>query len=120
MKQVANSYSAWTISAVNNAPETAVRYFWWIPRIPNYVWLAMIILTVTALSVSTLVRSQEQEREARASYSYLKTRVENAKNVNLQIREQTEQIKNNPQTAARLAQYQLRLVRSNEIVIAVP
>lgn len=119
MKRVANSYSAKSISAVNYAPVTTVRYHWWIPRIPNYVWLAMIILTLTALSISTFVRSQQQEREAKASYSYIKTQVENARSVNRQIREQTEQIRNNSRVAAHVAQTQLHLVRPNEIVIAV-
>jgi hypothetical protein len=80
----------------------------------------MIILTVSALSLSTLVRSQGEEREAKAAYSYVKTRVENAKGVNRQIKEQTKQIKNNPRAAAYAAQNQLHLVRPNEIVVAVP
>ncbi len=120
MKRVANSYSARTISAVAYAPASGVRFFWWIPYLPNYVWLAMIILTVTALSVSTLMRSQEQEREAKASYSYTRTRVESAKSVNRQIREQTRQIRQNPLMAEQKAQDQLRLLRPNEIVVAVP
>jgi hypothetical protein len=99
---------------------SATGYFWWIPQIPNYVWLAMVILTVSALSLSTLVRSQGEEREAKASYSYVKTRVENAKGINRQIRERTKQIKNNPRAAAQAAQNQLHLVRRNEIVVAVP
>ncbi len=80
----------------------------------------MIILTVSALSISTMVRSQEQESEAKASYSYVKIRVENAKRVNRQIKDQTAQIKNNPRAAAQAAQDQLRLVRPNEVVVAVP
>jgi hypothetical protein len=99
---------------------TTIRFFWWIPQIPNYVWLAMIILTVSALSVSTLVRSQDQEREAKSSYTDIKTRVENAKVLNQQIKGQTAQIRNNPRAAAQVAADQLRLVRPNEVVVAVP
>jgi hypothetical protein len=80
----------------------------------------MIILTVSALSISTIVRSQEQEREAKTSYSYIKTRVENATGVNRQIRDQTARIKNDPRAAAQAAQDQLHLVRSNEVVVVVP
>lgn len=120
MKRVANSYSARTISAVSYGPDLAARYLWWIPRIPNHVWLAMIILAVSALSVSTLMNSQEQEREAKAAYTYTKSRVENAKGVSQQIKERTEQIRRNPNVAAQAAQDQLRLVRRNEIVVAVP
>ena len=120
MKRVANSVSARTVSAVNYVPTAVTRYLVWVPEIPNYVWLAMMILTISALSVSTLMRSQGQEREARASYMHTKTRVENARSVHQQIREQTEQIKNNPRAAAQVAQDQLRLVRKNEIVVGVP
>jgi cell division protein FtsB len=87
---------------------------------PSYVWLAMIVLSISALSISTMIRSRDQENEARASYSYLKLRVENAKGVNRQFKDQTAQIKNNPRAAAQAAQDQLRLIRPNEVVVAAP
>jgi len=120
LKRVVNSYSARTVSAVTYTPDSATRLLGWVPRIPNYVWLAMIILTVSALSISTLLRSQDQEREAKSSYSYVKTRVDHAKGINQEIKERTEQIRTNPRAAASAAQNQLRLVRHNEIVVAVP
>ncbi len=92
----------------------------WVPRIPNYVWLAMIILTMTALSVSTLMRSQELEREAKDSYSFVKTKIDRAQGVSQQIREKTERIRTNPATAASVAQNNLRLIRHNEVVVIVP
>lgn len=120
MKRAANTYSARTYSAIAYAPTTASRVFWWVPRIPSHVWLAMIILTVSALSISTFLRARAQEREARDSYSYTKTKVENAKSANQQMRKQTQQIRNNPQAAARAAQDRLRLLRANEVVVAAP
>lgn len=120
MKREANSYSTRTVAAVAYAPTiTNIRLFWWIPRIPNFVWLAMIVLTISALSVSVLVRSFEQEREAMNSLNITKMRVENAKGINQQIREKTDRIRNNPEVAANAAQTQLRLIRKNEIVVAV-
>jgi len=115
-----NSYSVRTVSSRVYVTDVRLRDAWWIPEIPNYVWLAMIILAVSALSISTLMRSQAQEREAKASYSLVKTRLENAKGINLEIKEQTQRIKNNPQVAAQVAQGQLRLLRPNEIVVAIP
>lgn len=121
MKRVANSYSARTIAAVALAPATTtVRLFWWVPRIPNFVWLAMIILTVSALSVSVLMRSVDQEREAVNSLNVTRMRIENARGANRQIMEKTDRIRNNPQVAAHAAQSQLRLLRRNEVVVAVP
>jgi cell division protein FtsB len=92
---------------------------WWIPKIPNYVWLAMIILAVSALSYSAYDKAREQEREAQASYHQTSTRVENARSVNRQIKEQTRRIRQNPRTAAQAAQDKLRLVRPNEIVVSL-
>jgi membrane protein implicated in regulation of membrane protease activity len=120
LKRVSNTYSARTVSGLNYGPTAAERYLWWLPGIPNYVWLAMIIMALFALSVSTLMRSWEQEREARASYIYTETRVGNARGVQRDIKERTGRIRNDPRVAARVAQDQLRLVRANEVVVAAP
>ena len=90
-----------------------------IPRFPNYVWLAMIILTISALSYSAYSRAREQEREAKDSYNETSTKVENAKSMNRQIKEQTTRIRQNPEVAAQAAQNQLRLIRRNEVVISL-
>ncbi len=87
---------------------------------PNFVWLAMIILTVSALSYAAYDNAREQEREAEDSYNQTSTRVENARSANKQIKEQTQRIRQNPRTAAQTAQGQLRLLRRNEIVVAIP
>ncbi len=119
MKQAVNSYSVGTLARVYSPAIDVVRPLWWIPRIPNYVWLAMIIMTISALSYSAYSRAREQEREARNSYSRTSTRFENARNVNQQIKAQTERIRQNPHTAAQVAQDQLRLIRRNEVVVSL-
>lgn len=119
MKRVANSYSARSMAIATYAPETATRLLSWVPSIPNYVWLAMIILAVSALSMTAAMRASTQEAEASSSYSYIQTRVENARAVNLQLREQTRQIRTDPALAGQVAQDRLRLTRVNEIVLAV-
>src|SRR5262245_6303904 len=95
LKRVNNS-SARSVMALRygaGRPVTPAEYLAWVPRIPNFVWLAMMILTVIALSISTLTRSLDQESEARASYSYTQDRVERAREVNRSLRERTVQIK---------------------------
>lgn len=99
---------------------TPAEYLSWLPRIPNFVWLAMMILTVVALSLSTLARSFEQEREAKESFSYTQDRVERAKEANRSLRERTAQIRSDRRKAAQVAQDQLHLIRANEVVVAVP
>lgn len=120
MKQAINSYPT-RIHSVRGYPKTAtgVRLAWKMPRIPNFVWLAMVILAISAFSYSAYSRSRQQEREAREAYDNTAARVENAKNVNRQIKEQTARIRQNPQASAQAAQDQLRLVRRNEIVVSV-
>jgi hypothetical protein len=89
------------------------------PRIPDFVWLAMIILAIGALSYSAYNRSNQQEQEALDSYNNTAVRVENAKNLNRQIKEQTARIRQNPQVSAQSAQDQLRLLRHNEVVVSL-
>ncbi|MFN0084541.1 MAG: hypothetical protein ACKVX9_04065 [Blastocatellia bacterium] len=89
------------------------------PRIPNFVWLAMIIVAITALSYSAYNRSRQQEEEARASYNETAMRVENARVTNRRIREQTDRIRRNPAASAEKAREQMRLLRRNEIVVSI-
>lgn len=121
MKQAVNSYSAKTYSArsYSGVVGAGSRTMWMFPRIPNYVWLLMVILTVGAFSYSAYSRSEQQEQGAVASYNDTASRVENARMTNQQIKEQTEHIKLNTQVSARVAQDQLRLVRPNEIVVSL-
>jgi hypothetical protein len=89
------------------------------PRIPNFVWLAMVILAIAALSYSAYNRSRQQEQEARASYNETAARVQNTRVTNRRIKEQTARIRQNPTASAEKAQEQMRLLRRNEIVVSV-
>jgi hypothetical protein len=89
------------------------------PRIPNYVWLAMVILTIAALSYTAYDRGRTIEYEAQASYNRTSSQVENARNANNQIREKTTRIRRTPAVAEQYAQDKLRLVRSNEVVVTL-
>lgn len=80
----------------------------------------MVVLTFTALSVSTLMRAQDAEREAVQSHAVVSSRAENVKAANKQLKQQTEQIKTNPRVAEQAAQKQLRVLRPNEVVVARP
>jgi hypothetical protein len=124
LRQGVNSYSARTSARIRRA---SGRYLGFddaqslrrAPRFPNYVWLAMIILTVAALAYSVYTRAREQEREARNSYNETSAQVENAKSVNKQIKNQTDRIKQNPEAAAQAAQSQARMLRRNEVVVSL-
>lgn len=135
LKRVANSYSVGNRSAQSVAvrsralpigagagtrASSRARSKSRIPQIPNYVWLAMVVLAFTALSFSTYRRAQDAEQEAVQSHAVVSSRVENARAANRQIKTQTEQIKTNPRAAQAAAQQHLRVLRRNEVVVASP
>lgn len=123
MKRVAQAYSA-EGSSVRNYAVTAgqagaeIRQL--VPHVPNYVWLTMIILAALALSVASFLRAQETEREARLAHALVETRVADARLLNAQLKKQNQQLKQNPRVAERAAQEQLRVLRRNEVVVALP
>lgn len=120
MKRAGTSYAAKTYAAKGYSSSlTGARVAWRMPRIPNFVWLAMIILAISALSYSAYNRSRQQEEEARASYNETAMRVEDVKTTNRRIKEQTARIRQNPSISAQKAQDQLRLMRRNEIVVSL-
>jgi cell division protein FtsB len=120
LKQGVNSYSARISASVRPLGfDGAVGLRRRAPRFPNYVWLAMVILTIAALSYSAYSRAREQEREAKNLYNETSARVENAKSVNKQIKDQTTRIKQNPEAAAQAAQNQSRMIRRNEVVVTL-
>jgi cell division protein FtsB len=79
----------------------------------------MVILTISALSYSAYSRAREQEREARDSYNETSARVDNARGMNNQIKDQTTRIKQNPGVASQAAQNQTRMIRHNEVVVSL-
>ena len=119
MKQAVNSYSARTSAGVSPLGfDGAIGLRRRSPRFPNYVWLAMVILTISALSYSAYSRAREQEREARDSYNETSERVENVKSMNKQIKEQTIRIRQNLEVVAQVAQNQSRMIWCNEVVVS--
>lgn len=119
MKRAVNLYSARTSASVRPFGFDGARTLRRAPRFPNYGWLAMIILTIAALSYSVYTRAREQEREARDSYNETSAQVENAKNMNRRIGDKTNRIKQNPESAAQAAQNQSRMIRHNEVVVSL-
>src|SRR5262245_45343463 len=93
--------------------EAGSQTAWLFPRIPNFVWLAMIVLAIGALSYSAYTRSDRQEQQAMASYNETATKANEVKLQNQRIREHTERIRRNPQVSMQSTQAQLKLVRRN-------
>ena len=116
MKQVVNSYSA--NLTFTQAPVLGERVAALVPPIPNYVWLAMLLLAATLLGVSTMLRARGLIITARNSYTVTDSRLAQAQAANLAIKDKTNLIRTNSHAAAQAAQEQLHYAKPNEIVIA--
>jgi cell division protein FtsB len=119
LKPVASSYSA-SIAVTQVSPAVRERIAAFVPAIPNYVWLAMILLTATLLAFSTLWRSRGQLQTAQSRRAVTQSRLAQAASANDELKQQTQQLRTNPRTAAQAAQAQLHYVKRNEVVIATP
>jgi hypothetical protein len=116
LKQVVNSYSA--NLTFTEAPALGERVAALVPPIPNYVWLAMLVLAATLLGVSTMQRARSQMVTARNNYAATDARVARAQAANTEIKDKTNLIYNNTRAATKAVQEQFPYVKSNEIVIA--
>ena len=116
MKQVVSSYSANLTFTASPMPGERVAAL--VPPIPNYVWLAMLLLAATLLGVSTMLRARGQMATARNNYAVSDARLAQAQAANTAIKDKTNLIRTNSQAAAQAAQEQLHYVKPTEIVIA--
>jgi hypothetical protein len=90
-----------------------------VARVPNHAWLALILLTCAALSVSTMMTARDRERQAEMDRGYTEQRVLAAREINANIRRQTVRLQTDARLAEQVAQERLRLVRSDEVVVAI-
>ena len=114
MKPAVNS----SLTKINYGQVATVRAAWWALKIPNYVWLAMILTAATALSLNAMTRESEEVRRAEAARSQTAGRVTQAQTSNQQLKGEVQSLKNDPEVAARAAQERLNYLRPNEIMIA--
>jgi cell division protein FtsB len=102
-----------------HAPALGERIAAFAPTIPNYVWLAMLLLAATLLALSTLVRAGGQAAQARNAHADTQSRLIQAQTANSELKNQTRQLRQNPRAAAQAAQAQLHYVKRNEIVVGL-
>jgi cell division protein FtsB len=116
LKPVVNS----SLPKITYTQVSTARAAWWALKIPNYVWLAMIMAAAAALSLSTLAREREEVRRAQAAFTQAQGRVAQVQTANQRLKTEVKNLKNDPRAAERAAQERLNYVRPNEIVVAVP
>ncbi len=119
MRRGANSYAIRSIGAEISPAESLGWVLVRVGRVPNHAWLALILLTCAALSVSTMMAARDRERQAEADRGYTEQRVLAARKMNANIRRQTVRLQTDARLAEQVAQERLRLVRSDEVVVAI-
>ncbi len=96
-----------------------VRAAWWVLKVPNFVWLAMIVIAATALSLNTIAREREEFRRAHAALAQAQGQVTQAQTANRRLKDGINNLKNDPHAVECAAQERLNYLRSNEIAVAV-
>lgn len=119
MRRGANSYAIRSIGAEISPAESLGWVLARVARVPNHAWLALILLTCAALSVSTMMTARDRERQAEMDRGYTEQRVLAAREINANIRQQTVRLQTDARLAEQVAQERLRLVRSDEVVVAI-
>jgi hypothetical protein len=115
LKPVVNSTS--TRYAQFTSAVSAERVARWTPRLPGYVWLAMIMVAAAALAVGTMARTRGEMREARTAYAEAQASVARAEGANHLRRAKLRSLQENPQAIERQAEERLHYVRPNEIIV---
>ncbi|MFN6201394.1 MAG: hypothetical protein ACK562_11995 [Acidobacteriota bacterium] len=119
MKQVVNSYAAKSVISVDHGREFLIWARDQVGLVSSFAWLMIIVLTISALTVSTYLRKSTELREARASVEQTTQRVEQARSLNASIRRQTDELRHNSQAGKLAAKERLRMVARHEVVVAV-
>src|ERR1044071_4664375 len=109
-----------SLTKFNYGQVATVHAAWWVLKVPNFVWLAMILLAATALSLNTIAREREEVRRAQTVLAQAEGQVIQAQTANRQLKAEIKNLKDDPRAIERNAQERLHYLRSNEIVVAVP
>jgi len=109
-----------SLTKFNYGQVATARAAWWALKIPNFVWLAMILLAATALSLNTIAREREEVHRAQTVLAQAQGKVSQAQTVNRELKTEIKKSKDDPRAVERAAQERLHYLRSNEIVVAVP
>ena len=87
--------------------------------IPSWVIFGMIILATFAVCVTVTMRTRAKMNVASAQYVKLQTDVQALRHSNQSLRQEVEQLRNDPRAIESAARSRLNMVRANEIVVPV-
>jgi hypothetical protein len=108
-----------TTARLNYSDASSIRIAQAWPRLPNFVWLAMIVVAAGALAFATMVRSSAEARNSRRMFTQSSEEARQADISNQRLRSRIQDSRRTSAAADRIAQDRMTYLRSNEIVIAV-
>jgi hypothetical protein len=108
-----------TTARLNYSDVSGVRISQAWPRLPNFVWLAMIVIAAGALAFATMVRSSAEARNSRRMFAQSSEDARQADISNQRLRGRIQDSRRTSAAADRIAQDRMTYLKSNEIVIAV-
>lgn len=108
-----------TTARLNYGEVSGIRIAHAWPRLPNSVWLAMIVFAAGALAFATIVRSSAEVRNSRRMFAQSSEEARQAEISNQRLRGLIQDSRRTSAAAYRIAQDRMTYLRSNEIVIAV-
>jgi cell division protein FtsB len=89
-----------------------------VPRLPGYVWLAMIIIAAAALSFGTIARARGEMRQARTAHAQAHAQVKLVESANELLKSRLQNLQQDHRAIERAAQDRLNYVRPNEVVVS--
>ena len=87
--------------------------------IPSWVVFVTIILATFALCVAVTMRTYAEKGAAAAQYEKLSSEVETLRSNNAALASEVKRLRKDPRSIESASREQLRMVRSNEIVVPI-
>jgi len=115
LKPVINS----SFTKVDYNQIATARPAWWALKVPNFVWLAMIMMATAALSFSTLTREKAEARSAQTAYSQTQGRAQQTQAENERLTSEIKRLKGNSRASRQAVRDRLNYVRPNEIIVSI-
>ena len=108
-----------TTARLNYTEVSGIRIAQAWPRLPNFVWLAIIVIAAGALAFATMIRSSVEARNSRRMFTQSSEEIRQAEISNQRLRSRLQDSRRTSATAGRIAQDRMTYLKSNEIIIAV-
>jgi cell division protein FtsB len=88
-------------------------------RLPNYVWIVMMLIAMALLATAAIYREREGLRTAQRSHQYTEQKMQEANRSNTLLRHNLQALKQDKSALAQQAQTNLNYLRPNEVIVVM-